>query len=169
VLPSEAIHFLVEKINGRATVEGRALSAGERRLLAQPDAEAEESDEGACGRLAGLLRRSYVSASRELRRQFREACEALTNDGSILAEVVQLSGLASPVRARLLPYRGVGLFLVLAVPGVAALLAAAVLLWVAATGGRVSPDMRATVGVFGIAFVGFGAHLLNVWRTDRRG
>jgi hypothetical protein len=174
VLEREAIEYLTERIALQVTAEGGHLSAYERSLLVnrgatEDDDGPEESDARALVRLTGFLRRSYLAQqTAEARRQMLEAGIASANSESYMSAIVRGAGLHSPLRARLLPLRSSALILVLAGPGVGALLTAAVLLWGAASGSDIRPGTRSGMAGLAVMVGGLGLHLLAVWRNDRR-
>jgi hypothetical protein len=171
---AEATQLLLERINSRALAEGRAMSQQERRLLSEgPDSDGPpddyEPDWHFFDEMAGLLRRSYEKEpDAEARRVFVQACRTVAAGDNNLSWLVRTAGLSSPARTRLLPFRRPGLFVLLAIPGVGALLTAVGLFWGAVVGRRIAPDMRSTMVVMGAVLGGFGLHLLGVWRKDRR-
>ena len=170
----EARRYLVERINERALAEGRVMSAQERRLLSEgPDSDETpdevEPDTHFFDEMVGVLRRSYEDEPDvEARRVFVEACRTVAADDNNLSWLVRAAGLSSSARTRLLPFRRVGLFMLLALPGGVALLAGVGLLLSAATGSKIEASARSAMVATGIVLAGFGVHLLSVWRRDRR-
>ena len=170
----EATSVLLEKMSSRALAEGRPISEAERRLLVEgPESEEVVGDEEPEPRffdeMAGLLRRSFEEQQDpESRRMFQEACRTAAGVDYNLGWTVRRVGLHSPKSVWLLPVRRLGLLLLLAVPGVGAILTSVGLLWGAAVGTKISPDMRSTMAGVAVVLGGFGVHLLSVWWRDRR-
>jgi len=170
----EATRLLLEKMSSRALAEGRPISETERRLLVEgPDSddlvEDEEPEPHFFEEMVGLLRRSFEEQrDPESRRIFQAACRTVANVDHNLGWTVRRVGLHSPKLVWLLPLRRSGLFLLLAFPGVGALLISVGLLWGAAVGKKISPDMRSTMAVVAVVLSGLGVHLLSVWWKDRR-
>jgi hypothetical protein len=176
VLASEqaATRLLIEKISSRALAEGRPISERERRLLMEgPDSEyAAEDDEPEpqfFDEMVGLLRRSFEEQrDSESRRVFQESCRTVASLDFNLSWLVRRVGLHSHKLVWLLPLRRTGLFLLLAVPGMGALLTSVGLLWGAAFVQKIAPDMRSIMAGVAVVLGGFGVHLLSVWWRDRQ-
>lgn len=171
---SEAKHFFVERLVAQALGEGRPLSSQEQRLLqvsvsdpeslADIDDGADVSDSEFESRVAGLIRRSYradVKANAESEGVYRDAYARLAEgDHYVLVMIEQAIG-------RRLTRRGIatksGMFLLLVVPGVVALLFAIALAW-----GLISNpphDARdfSVAAIVAFVFGGFGLFLGALW------
>ncbi len=183
---SEAKLFLVGKIVACAIAEGVPLSDYERRMLEfsestldrpsdsqaggssllDPDDFGEEFEE----RMADLLRRAYeldTSSNNGAQQAYRDALAALGGCDQYISWVAQLAGLgpAMPEWLRLL--KPVGLFVLLVVPALVAVLIAGAGLWAAVGQASRSPEETAGMSVVAIVFAGFGAFLFALWLRER--
>jgi len=184
VTENEAKHFLVEKIAARAMAEGCPLSDDERWMLGfsasgpvsgldaarlhlvYTDAFGDQFE----AKMARLLREAYdldAKLSVSAQESYRDAFDALVAGDSTMSRVVE-SASGRWVPTWFGPIRRAGLFLVLVVPGVLALLIAAAGLWAAIRHLSQSVGEAVGMGVVALVFGVFASYLFALWRRERR-
>ena len=175
---SEAKGFFVEKVVSRALSEGLPLSKQEQRLIrvsvADPDsltdlhdAAGEAAEREFESRVSGLLKRSYqadLQTSPDARNLYRDAYAKLAEGDHYLMVMIE-QAIGRRLLRRGLAAR-VGMFVLLIVPGVVALLIAAALGWGFITNPRHGADNPQAI-VAGLMFLGFGVFLAALWWRER--
>jgi len=187
---SDAKRFFVEKVVAQAAAEGTPLSDGERWMLSfsesDPDfvvdparvaqVEAEIPDDEYEAKIGGLLRRSYhrdTDSTDSARELYGDACAKLNEGDHYLSIMIERAiGCELGSRNASTPIRilaRAGLFLVLVVPGTAAILMAVGLaLTFVAEQARPIGDFAPIV--LGSLFLGAaGTYLIRIWLRERRG
>ncbi len=177
---AEAKQFLVARIVSQAEMEGTPLSVAERRMLEFSEAElpsltdsapvefeAEAPSEEYERKVSGLVSRAFArdrASGAAVMDLYHEAREKLAEGDHYLS--VMLTGLDTPRGARLALMRVTG-FLFLALPGVVALLIAAIIAWGLAETARFSQQAVSMAGL--AVFLAYGGiYMIKLWRNGPR-
>ncbi len=158
----EAKRFFVDKIVAQAVAEGEPLSNSERQMLNFSEADPESIDPASVdpggdeyeAKIAGLLKRAYLrdlSSDPGAKALYRDAHAVLSEGDHYLAK--PLGALAR-----------VGLFMLLAVPGVLAVLLAGVVGW-GLLGHGSGRDM-AEFGTIPLLLAWGGVFMIRLWLRD---
>jgi hypothetical protein len=184
---SEAKQFLVEKIAARAIAEGCPLSDYERRMLDFSESAPEftsdspsesrsfldpdDFDEEFEARMANLLKCAYEldsSSDTGTQQAYRDALATLGPSDHYINWVARIAGLGPPMPKWLRPFKHVGLFVLLVVPALVAILIAGAGVWAAVSQASRSSGEIAGMSVVAIIFAGFGVFLFALWLRERR-
>jgi hypothetical protein len=171
----EAKRFFVDKIVAQAVAEGEPLSNSERHMLSFSEAEPESVDPASDdpggddyeAKIAGLLKRAYLrdlSSDPGAKALYRNAHAVLSEgDHYLLVMTEKALGRAKPISA----LARLGLFMLLVVPGVLALLIGGVLGWALLEKG--SAREMVEIGPFVLFLAWGGVFMIRVWLRDSRG
>jgi len=165
--------FLVSRMAARSVEEGNPLSADELAILGAgatvPDELADDEDrwERSEARLVELLKRCYrAETTIAARYPYHEAVAALGRDNYV-SWLATSAGISAPQSTWEWLSRQVGLFVLLAVPGIVGLLIAGIGAWSALE--RIgSARQRAEMAVVAVMFGGFSALLFALWHRECR-
>ncbi len=168
----EAKRFFVDKIVAQAVAEGEPLSNSERQMLNFSEADPESIDPASVdpggdeyeAKIAGLLKRAYLrdlSSDPGAKALYRDAHAVLSEgDHYLLVMTEKALGRAKPRGA----LARVGLFMLLAVPGVLAVLLAGVVGW-GLLGHGSGRDM-AEFGTIPLLLAWGGVFMIRLWLRD---